>query len=1144
MRWICRQILRAVGSMLLITLQARAQVNTTLIADTIYRADGTTATGTVIISWPAFTTAAGQAVPSGSTSAAIGTGGLFSVSLAPNAGATPDGSFYTAVYHLDNGSISREYWVVPASQSTVSVSSIRSTVLPASLAMQTASKSYVDTEIASALIGNVSLSSLPYVAKAGDTMSGPLALAGDPTSSSQAADKHYVDSTVATATSGLAQKISTSPQTSQTIAQPSGTQLQANVLNGVEYASQFVSSFGNDGIAGATGATDCSDGCNVDVEQSYLSAEGYTPSTWNYGLTQGTHVEDARGGERHESFLNPVSLLSPGSDAGEVIDVISTRKTSDVFQRTRANQIATTGLVLNHSGLGGGSNLFPGTIENPVPYFKTGYSAFTVSGSYNAAGEHVLAPNNLNCFGVGDCLMGSQFLRASGGFRDEADEGAHPFDLQIQEDSRVFQGTCSTGCTTGSTTVGIAVTSASGTQGEGRFLIDKNPAKDISTGVITGAVFTAGAPGAGVAFSGTSFPVSVFLATAQVIPSQTTDIAPGTVNVAIATNGVFSGYATSTSALPSNAGVACVSDLPTGFNPSNYEMAPYTVVDATHLSMTLNKVHAAGATIAVGGLCGYGVEQTVDTANGIRQVFPVIGSYSSTGLYYAAHLTAVLGLSGQTSSYLNVSRQIASITRSGDLVTVVTSGAMPVDVNGLTMDVTGVEDSSFNGRFAVTSTGPNSVTYTQTGADGVSSGGSVGVITGGFVLYPMAEVLGVFNAMTKRVDGQLTLAANTVPWAADDLVEEPHYFEEAVEPDTEYVGQTTPRPTVYQRAGVQYQSNVGPGMRGWTIQNATPVSSYLGNGGTHTPPDIAYEAIGVWNTTMDAQAGENSVFQIHCNSHGCGRWNSGYNLFALDSVAGEDVMRYEPATHALTVGMGGSNYSFTPQTFSASNIAAPDISASNISALNTDGGAVSATSLSVTSTTVAPQILSFMAPQLGTGNQFCQGFGTSVAAHSSTFYCWWNTPAPYASLETYAGGDPLQLKGSSLWLNGGPVAIGNSGTVGSSLPALLNVGSSAQFQVDANGNLKAANFAGILAGTTGAVGGGALAAGSCVSKSVVIANAAVGSPVDVSASDGSLPDGLTILSAAVTAQGTVTVQLCAVGPVTPTTKTYNVRVLQ
>ena len=76
-----------------------------------------------------------------------------------------------------------------------------------------------------------------------------------------------------------------------------------------------------------------------------------------------------------------------------------------------------------------------------MPYFKSTYAALAVSGTYNTPGQHVLAPRDLDCFGVGDCLIGSQFLRASGGFRDEADEGAHPFDLQMQEDARVFQGT-------------------------------------------------------------------------------------------------------------------------------------------------------------------------------------------------------------------------------------------------------------------------------------------------------------------------------------------------------------------------------------------------------------------------------------------------------------------------------------------------------------------------------------------------------------------------------------------------------------------------------------------------------------------------------------------------------------------------------
>ncbi len=98
------------------------------------------------------------------------------------------GSYYTVVYHLDDGSVSRQYWVVPASLAAVKVSAIESTVLPTSVAMQTVSKSYVDTAIAAATTGHP-LDSTPYVLKSGDTMTGPLVLPADPVSATQAADK-------------------------------------------------------------------------------------------------------------------------------------------------------------------------------------------------------------------------------------------------------------------------------------------------------------------------------------------------------------------------------------------------------------------------------------------------------------------------------------------------------------------------------------------------------------------------------------------------------------------------------------------------------------------------------------------------------------------------------------------------------------------------------------------------------------------------------------------------------------------------------------------------------------------------------------------------------------------------------------------
>src|SRR5258708_21979314 len=109
-------------------------MDSTGVTDRGYRADGTAAAGSVIVSWQAFTTASGQAVPSGSTSTTI-TAGALSLQLVPNAGSTPMGTYYTAVYHLDDGRVSREFWGGPVSPFPVLVSALRSTGLPTSVAM-------------------------------------------------------------------------------------------------------------------------------------------------------------------------------------------------------------------------------------------------------------------------------------------------------------------------------------------------------------------------------------------------------------------------------------------------------------------------------------------------------------------------------------------------------------------------------------------------------------------------------------------------------------------------------------------------------------------------------------------------------------------------------------------------------------------------------------------------------------------------------------------------------------------------------------------------------------------------------------------------------------------------------------------------
>lgn len=884
--------------------RAAAQVATTVIQDTVYRADGTPASGTVIVTWPTFTTAAGQAVAAGNTSAAIGPKGALSIALTPNANAMPAGSYYTAVLHLDDGTTSQQYWVVPVSATAVKLATIESQVLPTSVAMQVASRAYVDAKVASVsgTSGTGTTTTGSYVPTTGGTMTGPLLLPGDPVTPNQAADKHYVDINITSVAAGVGQKISMIPTQTQTVAQPAGTQLQVNSLNGELYASQFQSPNGGDGIANALASPACGVSCSIVAEANYNANEPVPVEQ----MPDGGHVTDLRKGGHVETFLNAKNPQT-GQNVAETLDQVATAPLNSGGGAFTFS-VSTNALV-------GGSNQLPGGIES-APYGKSNYGVSIQTGNYFTEGQHVQDEHFINCYAVGDCLEGSYVLTHSGGYRDWADEGAHPFDLDVTEDVRVFQGTCASGCTTGSTSVFVNSTAGGGTQGEGRYLLDTNPAKTISVGQIV-------SPGgdnlaATVNFTGTNFPASVFLETAAVAFSQATNIAPGTVTLPIMTSGVPANIAVSTDALPSKTGVACVSDTNTGGRFPNFEIASYQVVDATHITLTLNKSHAPGAVLGVGGMCGYGIEQKADTMGSIRQIFPVLGTASPTSLYYSSSNVPILGSEGypSTSGFANISGQVASISRKNNVVTVTFTQNLAQDPNGLTMTVSGVADSSYNGSFQVTSVNSNSVTYAKNGPDGTSSGGTVSYLNGGYVLYPMAEVLSVYNASTKHVDGQLTLGANNVPWAAGDTVEEPHFYMMLTSADTEFIAQYTPRPIQYSTPGKQYQGQVGPGMKGWVIQNAVPADNYAGGGGTHQLPDAAYEALGPWSTDFEVDAGTGTIIRAHCNLHGCNRWNSAYSLFDLDSAGGRDALWYAPQTSTLTWTAAGRNYGFSPDQMS------------------------------------------------------------------------------------------------------------------------------------------------------------------------------------------------------------------------------------
>src|SRR5262249_9168654 len=73
---------------------------TTTVSDTVFRADGHPAQGSLVVIWPAFITASGTPVAAGSATTTLGSGGALSIALVPNAGATPTGTYYLAVFQI------------------------------------------------------------------------------------------------------------------------------------------------------------------------------------------------------------------------------------------------------------------------------------------------------------------------------------------------------------------------------------------------------------------------------------------------------------------------------------------------------------------------------------------------------------------------------------------------------------------------------------------------------------------------------------------------------------------------------------------------------------------------------------------------------------------------------------------------------------------------------------------------------------------------------------------------------------------------------------------------------------------------------------------------------------------------------------
>ncbi|HZZ41069.1 MAG TPA: hypothetical protein VFE06_18170, partial [Acidobacteriaceae bacterium] len=933
--WTLAAALGMVAFAAVLPLRLAAQIKTTTVQGTVYRADGTPASGTLLISWPAFTTPQNQAIAAGSTSTAIGSDGFVSINLTPNAGSLPEGNYYTAVYHLSDGTVTPEYWVVPSSGSAA-IASVRAQLQPSTVAVQPVSQAYVAGAIAS-----LSGSWLPL---GGGALTGPLTLSSDPTASSQAATKHYADQ-MAAAQLPLAGGTLTGPLTVPN--------LSTKQFEGRLYADQQQSGSGsNNGIA--MSIADCLSyayACEVLAPSVYAQTEG---QPWGGFLSpavapqnQGPKSTDPLGCFTDDRWAAPQVICNEGMP-----------DTSGRFNMAPwgiAENALTMGQALNPHNVAAqilsaqwmGARDFPmglGTDESTVAGLVVNTNVFSPA---NNDGITIHA----NSWSPADVVADDVFAYGMGTTLGQ-NEGPE-IRYRIGEPGNVSQVTLTTApaCGVTCTMKGTQTLGTSGAFGEELPWIDLN--RGYSSGYIASI--------AGTAVTGNATNWDTTYGTSNAVTTTTANIKnPGSTNSFPQTN-VTIGVASSAGFTTGTAyAFAAGSNKWQGFHITSIPDGTHIVVDEVYYPM------ASGSTVSQGGLAGYGLKMDADDVcannyNGmgggadspvitgacIHSVYPVVSNAAGNVLTVYGGDPATLGFGPTgTRAYLAMSGSggSASVTVSGGVVTACTatggSGYQSATNVGMFVDPPQLVISGITSTTApviyVSGTGSggslNGCTVANAGA-GISGTPTVAVVTSNpYHIYPQAESVQNYNATTGKMDAS---ALVTMPWAgtvsAGDVVEQEHYFAYKMSgaarnavvngwqldggkladtilcsggwTNNDYCGTTYTNaqdPTLYQGSPIATPYVIGRG------QMLTPYGVVLNgafrNGLTLGLPPFSNQP-------------RNGAVVVNCGSW-CSAWSRSYNVLSVQNAnnnnTAEDVLQYNPASQSWTwtagaTGTVGSN---------------------------------------------------------------------------------------------------------------------------------------------------------------------------------------------------------------------------------------------
>jgi hypothetical protein len=481
-----------------------------------------------------------------------------------------------------------------------------------------------------------------------------------------------------------------------------------------------------------------------------------------------------------------------------------------------------------------------------------------------------------------------------------------------------------------------------GDQGAGRFVIDISKAsggglgtltgnglKVVGTGIVTGSIsFKGEIPAQFVAPPGT-FPVSTaFGVLKAAVVSEAGRNTPGSQRITVdSVGGSGSGF------LANGSSTICVAD-----NGTQEQAAVSAVGQLTGSSQTVTatfmKAHLAGALVTQGGTCGWllslNADNNVQNGKIFRVAIPLVGSADSSHAYYyyGNGIYGMLGLghfaglpSNSAWRYFNAKANVSYSSGTG-LVTVtcptcrfanasVNGGVDLGNITGKTVAIsgatasTGANDSNYNGSFTVTTTGYTTLTYAPSSPPTSASLSDLTFTYCNctFTMYPGAEVLSVYNSNTKLVDGTFELAANTVPWAPGDQVEEPHWYMPYVGDTHNSIGGITPMYASPWGRGYYYNGTVTGQLHGFDVRNDGALSQYLGHGGGYTAPETWLFGAGLWyNDITLVNAPESTVISVGCKAaspagnDGCTKWDAAYNIMQLATGdRGVSSLVYDPA---------------------------------------------------------------------------------------------------------------------------------------------------------------------------------------------------------------------------------------------------------